>query len=666
MSSISIFNNFITRKGTKLMDEDKELKFISLNYPQATSDNPWEQENAIKTIKTMGGKVTRTYVIPVYNSQNERFAYVTGTDDNDNLTFNEDALNALDNLLAVCNKHGIRVIIPLVDHWHWVGGMESYVWLAGLSEGDTPRRGTFYEWAWKFYSEEKPRRYFKQMIEHLLLRKNTITGTRYKDDKAILCWETGNELGGGPKAQEEHDEILTEWTRDIAGFIKSLDENHLVLDGRMSTTLRSRNSDNPSDILGAHYYEGDFAKRCADETDLVIGQAKKPYILGEFGTYVSAEPCIRVFEEALKHNANGVMMWSLRAHKDGYGYYFHDEDGYWASYHWPGFPSGSYYGEREILRSLYAYIQIMDNKASSYEEAKNIPIPAPETDEAPLLYEESFRDNSVSDIKWRGVVGGAYYEIQRAKGIADENTPETDWAAITPDDESVYDSGRNLEDDRDCMPGFNDETAVDGRTYSYRIRACNESGKGPWSNIVTVHNVCHKLVDPLDLISVSSDDPNPTEIRRTYSGVHSLCIKCSDGTIYNSSDSEEGFVEYNSHIPIKSAYVQLNGNPDNIRLCASEDGSTYDEISYDKFSHDKTYDGKISDDKIFYDKVSYDKVTYDKSIDDRISDDIISYSMINDTVNDSGNKKYYHLRLYLAPNSKETVESVTILYKTIS
>lgn len=612
---MSSFKNFITCEGTRLMDGDKELKFISLNYPQATSDKPWEQENAIKTIKAMGGKVTRTYVMPVYNSQNGKWAYVTGVDENDNLIFNEDALNALDNLLAVCNKHGIRLIIPFVDHWHWVGGMESYVWLAGLSEGDTPRRGNFYDWAWKFFTEEKPRRYFKQMIEHLLNRKNTVSGVRYKDDKAILCWETGNELGGNPEAQEKHDAELTEWTRDIAGFVKSLDENHLVLDGRMSTTTSSRKGDNPSDILGAHYYEGDFAKRCADETDIVRCEAGKPYILGEFGTYVSAEPCNRVFEEAVKHNANGVMMWSLRAHKDGYGFYFHDEDGYWASYHWPGFPAGSYYGEREILRSIYAYAQIVNNNALSYDEAKNIPIPAPETDEAPLLYEDSFKGSSVSDIKWRGVVGGAYYEIQRMEGVADENTAESSWITITSDDEEVYDSGRNWEDDRDCIAGFNDETAIDGRTYSYRLRACNESGKGLWSNIVTVKNVCHKLVDPLDLISVSVDDPNPTEIRRTYSNFHSICIKCRDGKIFNSSDSEEGYIEYNSRIPIKSVNVELQGNPDKIRLCASEDGTCYEEIK--------------------------------------------------DVLNVSDKKMYYNFRLFMAPNSNETVDSVTFLYENI-
>ena len=148
-NSLSVFENFITVDGTKLMDGDKELKFVSLNYPQATSDTPWESENAVKTIKAMGGNVTRSYTIPVYNGQNSATAYVTGVDNNGQLIFNEDALNNLDNLLAACNRHGIRLIIPLVDHWHWIGGMDGYVWLAGEADG-MPSQSGFQEWAWKF------------------------------------------------------------------------------------------------------------------------------------------------------------------------------------------------------------------------------------------------------------------------------------------------------------------------------------------------------------------------------------------------------------------------------------------------------------------------------------------------------------------------------------
>lgn len=599
----SMFENYVTIEGSKLMDGDDELRFISLNYPQATSDNEWEHANAMKTINAMGGNVTRTYTIPVANGSNETKAYVTGVKDG-KLIFNEDALNELDDVLAKANKYGVRVIIPLVDHWHWVGGIDGYVWLAGESDGNAPSNSSFQDWAWKFYSSETCRDYFKQMIAHLMERENTVTGVKYKDDKAILCWETANEAGGNPGNQSKYDDVLTDWNKDITDFIHSKDKNHLVLDGRMSTTEKSR-KDNPADILGAHYYEGNYATRCGDETKLVH-EAGKPFILGEFGGKVKAEPCIDVFQAGLDNQTNGIMMWSLRAHKDGFGYYFHDEDGYWASYHWPGFEAGDYYGETEILRAIYAYAQIVNGNAANYAEAKNIPIPAPETDEAPLLYsadsenshDKSFLNGSVGEIKWRGVVGGAWYEIQRAEGkVTKANADDAKWLTIADEKDYVYDSGRNWEDkNHDCIAGYHDMTAIDGKTYSYRLRACNESGKGLWSNIVTVENANHVVVDELDLISVASDDPNPTEVRNTISFDHSANVKQSGSTIYNSSD-REGYIEYKAIIPLKEmtitavSEVATENEP---KVYVSNNGISYEHVELTHENGTKEY--KISTD----------------------------------------------------------------------
>ncbi|WP_044914742.1 fibronectin type III domain-containing protein [Butyrivibrio sp. WCE2006] len=578
------FSGFVTVDGTKLMDGDRELRFVSLNYPQATSDTPWEHENAMKTFRAMGGNVTRTYTIPVFNGENSARAYVTGVDEAGNLTFNEDALNSLDDVLAKANQYGIRVVIPFVDHWHWIGGIDGYVWLAGESDGNAPSQSGFQDWAWKFYSSERCMELFKQMITHLLNRTNTVTGVQYKDDPAILCWETGNEMGN--RSQVERDDELTAWTNQVVEHVKSIDTNHLVLDGRMSMSPRSLGEENLADILGAHYYEGNYAQRCEEDTRAAHA-AGKPFILGEFGAKVTAGPCIDVFQKGVENDTNGIMMWSLRAHKDGFGYYFHNEDGYWASYHWPGFESGNYYGETEIIRSIYAYAQIVNGEASNYEEAAAIPIPAPETDEAPLLYSEngtphdnSFAGGSVGDIKWRGVVGGAWYEIQRAEGSVTDQDSEL-FETIAGADDYVYDSGRNWEDkSHDCIAGYHDMTAVDGQTYSYRIRACNESGVGPWSNIVVVENVKHVVKDELDLIAVSSNDQNPTEIRRTYSSDHSANIEHSGSTIVNKS-AEEGYIEYSSIIPVEEVKVQAvseaaeGAEP---KLMVSSDGISYEEI----------------------------------------------------------------------------------------
>ena len=51
---------------------------------------------------------------------------------------------------------------------------------------------------------------------------NSITGVPYRDDKAILAWQFGNEMHNASDA----------WLTEMAAYIKSLDKNHLVSETR--------------------------------------------------------------------------------------------------------------------------------------------------------------------------------------------------------------------------------------------------------------------------------------------------------------------------------------------------------------------------------------------------------------------------------------------------
>src|SRR6266480_2790048 len=72
--------DFVTRRADKLFDGDHELRFISFNIPnlmviedayEFTKPNPWrwpndfEIEDALETVRQMGGQVVRTYVLSV-------------------------------------------------------------------------------------------------------------------------------------------------------------------------------------------------------------------------------------------------------------------------------------------------------------------------------------------------------------------------------------------------------------------------------------------------------------------------------------------------------------------------------------------------------------------------------------------------------------------------
>ena len=94
------------------------------------------------------------------------------------------------------------------------------------------------------------------------------TGVAYKNDPTILAWETGNELGayrlgeGAPPAS---------WTSTIALYIKSIDKNHLVIDGS-DGLYNSAGSPIPGlgvsgvDIVSDHFYR----ERSSDSSRVAV------------------------------------------------------------------------------------------------------------------------------------------------------------------------------------------------------------------------------------------------------------------------------------------------------------------------------------------------------------------------------------------------------------
>src|SRR5690606_22033474 len=118
--------------------------------------------------------------------------------------FNEQAFRTLDLAVELAGQKGVRLIIPLVDNWKWQGGRAEYAAFRGMGPDD-------------FWTDEQVISDFEKTVRYVLTRVNTRTGVPYRDDPAILGWETGNELDSPPA-----------WTRRIARLMKQLDPNHLV------------------------------------------------------------------------------------------------------------------------------------------------------------------------------------------------------------------------------------------------------------------------------------------------------------------------------------------------------------------------------------------------------------------------------------------------------
>jgi mannan endo-1,4-beta-mannosidase len=299
-------------------------------------------------------------------------------------------------------------------------------------------------------------------IAHLVNRRNTITGVLYRDDKAILCWETGNELESPPS-----------WTKNIAAYIKSLDPVHPVMDGYYATgMLREESLTMPEvDIVSTHHYPNvskDFAWLVRANAEKAKG--RKPYIVGEFGFLPTSQmlECVNTVKQT---GVCGAMLWSLRPHNRDGGFYWHSEptggDKYKA-FHWPGSPCGEDYDEMSLMQKM---------RKLAFE-IRGLPVPEVAVPGAPTLL--PFDDPG--GISWQGSAGAESYDVERA------STKRGPWVkAGVGVDESLT----------QYRPQFSDETATQGRWF-YRVRAGNVAGLSKPSNVVGPINVKHvTLVDEM-------------------------------------------------------------------------------------------------------------------------------------------------------------------------
>ena len=317
--------------ATNWMDGGQPFRFISFNLPnlQMIEDNlPFAGTNAwrlpdefeirdgLATVRQMGGTVVRTYAISVVRTNDlpgtPRHVLGPGR-------FNEEAFRELDLALKIANEQGIRLIIPLVDNWKWQGGRAEYAGWRGKTKDD-------------FWTDPQIIADFKETVRFVLTRTNTLTGVRYCDDKAILCWETGNELSSPP-----------DWTREIAAYIKSLDHHHLVMDGFARPGCGPNRSpcrkwtSSPRIIIRAERNSKTFAEIIRENGEMARG--KKPYVVGEFG-FVSTAQMQDAMKAIMDTGMSGGLLWSLRFRDRDGGFYWHSEPSggnQYKAFHWPGF-----------------------------------------------------------------------------------------------------------------------------------------------------------------------------------------------------------------------------------------------------------------------------------------------------------------------------------------
>jgi len=534
----SALRDFITVRGDQLREGDKPFRFISFNLPNLqmiednmpfTETNPWrlpdefEIRDGLMTVRQMGGTVVRTYVLSVIRTNDPPGTprHVLGPGQ-----FDEEAFRELDLVLKIANEQGVRLIIPLVDNWKWQGGRAEYAGFRGKDRDD-------------FWTDRQLIEDFKQTIHFLVRRTNTLTGVRYCDDKAILCWETGNELSS-----------TTEWTREIARYIKSLDTNHLVMDGRAGQLQPELLAIPEIDIVTTHHYPNSrrtttFAQLIQENAALTKG--RKPYVVGEFG-FVPTEQMAAAMKTIIDTGISGGLLWSLRFRDRDGGFYWHSEPSggnLFKGFHWPGSTLGAAYDETNLMALVRQYAFAIRGLTPP-----PIPVPAP-----PRLLPIT----DAAAISWQGSVGAASYTVERA--------PKADgpWTVAGAHiDESFV----------QYRPLFNDESAPEGNWY-YRVRAKNEAGLSEPSNVVGPVAVTHAtLVDELaDFSKVHARQGQigitTRNCRRVKEDAHRAAGNAGDTLIYRLPTSIEGF----------RAFVFFFPDIADLKFAVSTDGRTYRNVA---------------------------------------------------------------------------------------
>ena len=208
--------------------------------------------------------------------------------------FNKTALEHVDYAINAARERGIRLIIPLTDNWRYsIGGKHNFTDWRGITDEN------------QFYFNTQVIQDFEAYIKTLLNHVNIYTGIAYKNDPTIMAWETGNEL-----------DPPTTWTQIISAYIKSIDHNHLVVDGRSGIDPYAASLANV-DIVSDHYYPKSITELKNDA--LRAERARKVFVVGEFDwNDANGGDTLSSFLSAIESNpaVAGDLFWELWSHDD--------------------------------------------------------------------------------------------------------------------------------------------------------------------------------------------------------------------------------------------------------------------------------------------------------------------------------------------------------------
>jgi mannan endo-1,4-beta-mannosidase len=256
--------------------------------------------------------------------------------------WNEEAFVHLDRVLAEAARNHLRVQLTLSNWWRDTGGVTQYLRWAGVKDAadDSAPFGVNVERAMEFYKNDVTRRLYREHVEKIVMRRNTVTGVLYRDDPTIFSYELMNEAQAPTGRWAER----SAWVAEMSAYLKSLDANHMIesgswgyrtaferrawLDEQKIKTLDYCDVHNyPRDDLDTFVTSPQSLAEFMDNRAAAAFSINKPLVVGEFGMSpegyegVSQLDWFRAFFNAARRaGASGASFWILTPDpRRGYG-----------------------------------------------------------------------------------------------------------------------------------------------------------------------------------------------------------------------------------------------------------------------------------------------------------------------------------------------------------
>ncbi len=340
---------FVQRHGSRFVIAGKPFRFVGANVSVMYRDEDRQRmPETLRHAAQAGIKVVRVWAFGEGGPNDVKpIADFADWPRTHSLRFKPDEWNEeefvhLDHVLAEAAKNNLHVQFCLTNWWRDTGGVTQYLRWAGINDADDDKFpfGINKERAMLFYSNAEARRLYRQHLEKVVTRRNTVTGIAYRDDPTILGWELMNEAQAITGRWGER----RAWIVEMSAYLKSLDPNHLITPGdwgyRTAAERREWLADHnlPTvDFCDVHSYPRDDHDSFVDTPralqEFIDNRAaaaftiNRPLVFGEFGMGVEGHngySQAEWFKAFLGGNARagsaGAMFWILTPDpRRGYG-----------------------------------------------------------------------------------------------------------------------------------------------------------------------------------------------------------------------------------------------------------------------------------------------------------------------------------------------------------